>query len=42
MEQRLKCTQDRVRNWLETTEKVFDFATYAHSAFLKTGHRGKR
>ncbi len=25
----------RAENWLELTEQVFDFATYAHSAFLK-------
>lgn len=28
-------TENRADRWLELTEELFDFATYAHSAFLK-------
>ncbi len=27
-------TEERIDNWLDVTEKVFDFATHAHTAFL--------
>lgn len=30
----MRATEHRAENWLETTEKVFDFATHAHTAFL--------
>ena len=42
LEQRLKCTQDRVRNWLETTERAIDFATYAHGNFIKGNYETKK
>lgn len=35
-------TESRAERWLELTEQVFDFATYAHSAFLKGSLQIKR
>jgi len=34
--------QSRAEPWLELTEQAFDFATYAHSAFLKDDLQVKR
>lgn len=34
MRKQTKETEERIDNWVELTEKVFDFATHAHSAFL--------
>jgi DNA invertase Pin-like site-specific DNA recombinase len=30
----MRSTENRAENWLETTEKVFNFATHAHTAFV--------
>lgn len=30
----MRSTENRAENWLETTKKVFDFATHAHQAFV--------
>ncbi len=38
----IKKTESRAERWLELTEQVFDFATYAHSAFLKGDLQVKR
>ncbi len=35
-------TESRAERWLELTEQVFDFATYAHSAFLNGDIHRKR
>ncbi len=35
MKTSLRGTEARAENWLELTEKTFNFATYAHKAFLK-------
>ncbi len=35
-------TESRAERWLELTEQVFDFATYAHSAFLNGDIHKKR
>ncbi len=35
-------TESRAERWLELTEQVFDFATYAHSAFLNGDIQRKR
>jgi site-specific DNA recombinase len=35
-------TENRAERWLELTEDVFDFATYAHSAFLNGTLQTKR
>lgn len=34
LRQRVKETESRADHWLELTEKTFNFATYAHKAFL--------
>ena len=34
LKQNLRETEDRAVNWLELTEKTFDFATNAHKAFI--------
>lgn len=34
---KLRHTEERAEKWLELTEKTFNFATYAHSAFLTGG-----
>ena len=34
---KLRHTENRAERWLELTEKTFQFATYAHSAFLNGG-----
>ena len=38
----IKKTESRAERWLELTEQVFDFATYAHNAFLKGDLQVKR
>ncbi|MSR85419.1 hypothetical protein EXS71_03240 [Candidatus Uhrbacteria bacterium] len=38
----IKKTESRAERWLELTEQVFDFATYAHNAFLKGNLQVKR
>ena len=38
----LRTTETRVEKWLELTEKTFNFATYARSAFLKASEMGKQ
>ena len=38
----LEKTENRAERWLELTEQVFDFATYAHSAFLNGNLQTKR
>ncbi len=38
----IKKTESRAERWLELTEQVFDFATYALSAFLKGNLQTKR
>ena len=35
-------TESRAERWLELTEQVFDFATYAHTAFLNGDVHKKR
>ncbi|PIR17675.1 MAG: hypothetical protein COV46_03180 [Deltaproteobacteria bacterium CG11_big_fil_rev_8_21_14_0_20_49_13] len=37
-----KETEERIDNWLELTEKVFDFATNAHTAFLNGNMETKK
>lgn len=34
MRMKMKSTEDRTESWLELTEKTFEFACYAHKAFL--------
>ena len=38
----LRSTEDRAENWLELSEKVFDFATYARSNFQNGNLKVKR
>ncbi len=38
----LRTTETRAEKWLELTEKTFNFATYARSAFLKASEMGKQ
>jgi len=40
--QSLRETENRAEKWLELTEKTFNFATYARSAFLKADEMGKQ
>ncbi len=42
LQSEIKKTESRAERWLELTEQVFDFATYAHSAFLKGDLQVKR
>lgn len=35
LKENLRTTETRADKWLELTEKTFDFATYAHKAFIK-------
>ncbi len=42
LKQEIEKTDCRAERWLELTEQVFDFATYAHSAFLRGGIQTKR
>ncbi len=37
----LRNTETRAEKWLELTEKTFNFATYARTAFLKANEMGK-
>ena len=37
---KLRHTEQRAVQWLELTEKTFNFATYAHAAFLKANDMG--
>ena len=37
MKGKLRHTEDRAERWLELTEKTFNFATYARSAFINGG-----
>ena len=37
MKEKLRHTESRAERWLELTEKTFNFATYARSAFLNGG-----
>ena len=37
MKEKLRHTEDRAERWLELTEKTFNFATYARSAFINGG-----
>jgi len=41
LKKNLNETEDRAEKWLELTEKTFNFATYARSAFLKASKMGK-
>lgn len=38
----LRTTETRAEKWLELTEKTFNFATYARTAFLKASETGKQ
>lgn len=42
MKENLRETESRTERWLELTEKTFNFATYAHGAFLKGGLEPKK
>lgn len=42
LEENLDDTKQRAENWLELTEKTFDFITYAAHHFEKTGFEEKR
>lgn len=39
MEEKLRETETRAEKWIELTERTFNFATYAHKAFLKAEGR---
>jgi len=41
MKGKLRHTEDRAEQWLELTEKVFNFAAYARETFLKASRMGK-
>ncbi len=41
MKENLRQTETRAEKWLELTEKTFNFATYARTAFLKANEMGK-
>jgi len=41
MKENLRETETRAEKWLELTEKTFNFATYARTAFLKANEMGK-
>lgn len=42
LRQRVKETESRADRWLELTERTFNFATYAHSAFLDGSPEAKK
>ena len=42
LKKKLRQTENRAKEWLELTEKTFNFATYAHIAFIKGGLEKKK
>ena len=42
LEEKLKNTQQRVKDWLKTAERVINFATYAHGNFIKGDYEVKK